>query len=143
MKNIYLYLKWFLLLLCSFFSVKIILFIYEITAPYPITEIKRVSNLNHSVDAILATREVGATDNTPTLVYILPKNKVLNTNLDPILTATDVDNIKLIWESDNQLIIKVNSAIIHSFYGYTYSEINKNNNKPIYIKLDIDTYYKQ
>jgi hypothetical protein len=142
--KISLILKIFIASIFIYFFYQIFLFLYEVFSPYPIIEIKRWSNSKKSIDTVLALRETGATDLTPYYIYLIPKDKEIIKNDTPVLHITDiksVNNIEILWLDENKLIIKINNAIIHSFYGYTYLNIN-NEKKLIYINLIVDHFYK-
>jgi hypothetical protein len=136
--------KFFIVLSVCFFiaymAFKLVVFLYEINTPYSISEIKRVSNFDGSLEAVLANRETGATDSTPVLVYIVPKGFIIADNAEPVLTALDVDSIDLIWLKNDRLLIKSNEAIIYSFSGYTY--IHTKDMIKVYVGLNVDKFYK-
>ena len=78
-------------------------------APVKPVEVERIKNPNLSIEAVMATRDAGATTSTVYEVYLVPVGCSLSG--EAVFRADHVyEGIELLWASDTELTIVVDKA---------------------------------
>ena len=102
----------------SYIKKKIILSPTEVE----LSEVIRLSSPDMVVDAIVWTRDVGATASTSYEVYILPKGSKEIKNQEPLFIADHVEKINISWREQGCLEIHYTKARIFKFTNFWESK---------------------
>lgn len=101
-----------------------------------IIERQRISNLQKSLDAVVAIKETGATVATPTEVFITPAGTAVTGN--PVFLADKVEDLRVDWRNESTVVIHAKSARVFTHV----TVVNGNSDHPpTKVELDIQHSY--
>lgn len=87
-------------------------------------EIMRVKSPDSKVDAVVITRDVGATSAEATFIYLIPHGRKINENDDDntVFIGDYVKNLNVLWSEWRFLEIHYDEARISKFKNYWESQ---------------------